>query len=154
MTTIAANLEGMAADSFLSDGNAVCKIIELPNMLIGYSGEVFYAQMLADWIKDGERGLCPPWDENFSDKDDRAADTALLILNSSGLFLMDGRGKKVRVARNYAAIGSGADIALGALYHNHTPQQAVEAACAHDSATKPPVVYVELPRGKRKKGKV
>lgn len=149
MTTIAANLEGMAADSFISDGNPASKIIRAPGpTLIGFCGELYYADLVARWVAGGMNGQCPPWDENFDDKDSKAHESEMLILNRKGLWRMDGRGHKVRIARSYAAMGTGGKAALAALYFGHTPEEAVEAACADDEASKPPIIYEPLRKRK------
>lgn len=149
MTTVAANIDCMAADSFTTDGMQIEKIIQLPTMLIGFCGDAYFAQMLADWVIEGERGPCPPWDINFAEEGDRAYETELLILDKNGLYSMDGRGKRIRITGPYAAIGSGSAVALGAMYFGHSPSDAVAAACVHDSHTKAPIICRELPRTKR-----
>lgn len=149
MTTIACNREGMAADSFVSDGNRVCKIFRLPGpALLGVSGFLFHGSAIVKWIVNGERGPCP---EPTTDEMD--AGTDLMLLNRHGIFLIGGRGHKVEVTDEYAAIGSGSDIALGAMFHGIGPEEAVLAAEYHDSGTKGPVRYEPLRKQPTTKGK-
>jgi ATP-dependent protease HslVU (ClpYQ) peptidase subunit len=161
MTTVAANLEGMASDSFIADGSRAKKIriVTLSaygltgQAVVGYAGGLYYAELLVKWVEEGCRGMCPPWDDNFKmDDDDKASDTELLILHRKGLFTMDGRGLFVPVHHMYHAIGSGQDVALGAMFHGHSPIEAVDAACFHDLHTKAPVDYIALPAGRKRKG--
>lgn len=144
MTTVAANRECMAADSFLHNGNSVLKIVEGDGILIGLIGDIFYAHMLARWVLTGARGMAPVWEEIWRyDKDDNACDTVLLILRRDGLFLLDGRGQPVPMG-DFAADGTGCDQALGILRAGGTPTDAVLRACETDPATKPPVITRSL----------
>jgi hypothetical protein len=152
MTTIAANSEGIAADSFIDDGNVAQKIYCAPG------GSLYYASTLARWyianhkLPEDQRSVIPPWDDSYKmDDDDKAGDSEILILTRKGLFRMDGRGIVLPIPRKYAAIGSGADVALGALFYGHTPVEAVEASAAHDANTKLPVVFELLVRRRPKK---
>lgn len=149
MTTIAANRTMMAADSFVTDGNRTVKMLKKHGIIVGYAGDFFYANALAAWVLGGREGPLPPApDEKWSDEADKPGDTALLILRKTGLSLMDGRGTEVALDGDYAAIGTGAEIALGALWAGKTPAEAVEAAATHDSNTKLPVHTLHLGRKK------
>lgn len=153
MTTIAANREGMASDSWVGDGNPASKIIRGSGILIGVAGDLYYGTLLARWVVEGERGMAPPWDESYKmDDDDKASDTTILILRKSGLFTMDGRCIVIQCTRDFAAIGSGSEAALGAMVLGHSPQEAVEAAVQVDASSKGPVVYESLAQSRRAKG--
>lgn len=140
MTTIAANRERMVADSFVNDGNRTVKIMKGVGIVVGYAGSLFYGSQLAKWVLEGARGAPP------HPGDDKRDDVELLILRKTGLSMMDGRGFEVPLDGEYASIGSGSDVALGAMWAGATPEAAVEAAAYHDSTTKLPVHIVTLKR--------
>jgi hypothetical protein len=145
MTTVACNRESMAADSFCSDGNRVAKVVRLPRALLGYCGDLYFANRILDWFRAGERGPFPE-----APSDELAIETNLLRLSRSGIHLVSGRGVVVEVTGAYAAIGSGADVALGAMFQGATPSQALAAAIYHDANTKAPVDHEYLIKGRTK----
>ena len=60
--------------------------------------------------------------------------------NDAGLYILQ---------RPYAAIGVGAEIALGAMAMGATARQAVIATCEHRTDCKLPVYTLSLPKGKK-----
>lgn len=139
VTTIAANLQGMAADSFVSDGSRISKIFRLSGpMLVGMCGSAYRGKKLVDWLSGGSRGPVP--------LDIDGAEEEVLILDRTGLYTMDAYGVRLAMNLAYAAIGSGKSEAHGAMFCGATPEQAVEASCFHDPGSKGPVIYEPLRR--------
>ena len=139
MTTIAANLNEMAGDSFLTDGHRTSKIFRIPKVgLVGYAGDAFYGMALIKWLSEGERGPAPMWDEA------KIEDTTLLILDTKGLWTMNARGIRIPEAHAWAGIGAGSDYAVGAMANGASPLRAVEIASMYDPDTKPPFTIFSL----------
>ena len=133
MTTIAANLTEMAGDTFLSDGHRTEKIFRITKVgIVGFAGDAFYGRALVKWVSEGERGPAPMWDEA------KIEDTTLMILDSRGLWTMNGRGIRLLCTHAWAAIGAGADYAVGAMAAGASPLKAVEIASMYEPNTKPP----------------
>lgn len=65
--------------------------------------------------------------------------TAGWILYRGGLVLIDTLGQIMRPAMLWWALGSGSDVALGALAAGASPRRAVEIACRFDLHCGPPV---------------
>jgi hypothetical protein len=63
----------------------------------------------------------------------------VLIVDSDGLAHEFNNGFLVPVHADYTAIGSGQLLALGAMAHGATAEEAVAAACLHDKASGGPV---------------
>lgn len=135
MTTIVADLTQMSADSWETGGSRIMKMYRAPGLIIGYAGEVFQSVKMCKWVLDGCRGAPPvPAD----------ADIELLILRKTGLTCMDGEGVEVPYDTPYAAIGTGAAVAHGAMWKGATTVEAIEAAATHDGCTKLPVHTLTL----------
>jgi ATP-dependent protease HslVU (ClpYQ) peptidase subunit len=66
-----------------------------------------------------------------------------MVSNKKKVFLADGLFV-VRV-KKYIAIGSGSEIALGALAAGVDVKKAVEITCAYNTLCGLPVVYTEVP---------
>jgi ATP-dependent protease HslVU (ClpYQ) peptidase subunit len=144
MTTIAANLDGMAADGFMSDGSLTKKLMRGPGCIVGFAGDAYGGRALASWWVEGRRG--PPPDQSDVDRDSRAE---LLVLSRSGLACVNYQGMVMELIGPYAVIGSGGDLALGAMLAGMSPEEAVAIACQRDAMSKLPVHYEAL--GRRRK---
>jgi ATP-dependent protease HslVU (ClpYQ) peptidase subunit len=145
MTTVACNLQTMAADSFIGNaaGARTTKIFKIGNEIIGFAGGLADALRLLEWVQDARRGP-PPIPE---DKEDRAA-VDMLILRRSGIYMFDGFGVEIKLDGQFAAIGSGAEYAMGAMAVGASPEAAVAVACEYDAGTRGPVCSINL-KGKR-----
>lgn len=144
MTTIAADLNGMAADSKCCFGDIhfpVAKIIRLKDgSLLATAGTATYtgpfeAAMLA--------GETPKLKEDSPD-----TDFAALHLTKAGLFVYDCSWHPDRVLSGHCAIGTGAMVAMSYLLNGASPSVAVERACEVDNNSGLPV-QTELLKGKR-----
>lgn len=140
MTTVVATRTHMAADTFFTDGSRGTKIRRVGRSLIGYCGPVYQAIEFIAWVEAGMRGAPPLKDKDKSDH------VGFVLLNSSGLYQMEGRGTLMPVDAEYWAIGSGADYAVGAMAAGATVEEAIEIAARYDPATKLPFTVEKLRR--------
>jgi len=128
MTTIAWDGKTLAADTLITEnGKRVgrCSKIENVNgILFGVSGGVEWLAAFRGWFLGGMKGDRPAM------KSGDSAAQAIVIYKDRVLSLMPD-GWDVMMAPFYA-IGSGQDLAMGALALGHTAQDAVRAACMID----------------------
>lgn len=143
MTTIAANLNRMAADSrvvaapgsFNSD-----KLLRTKRGIVGAAGDGAYCVAVIEWF-DGKRA---------KPRIPKAAEFAALLLNEKGLFYIEYDLALNRVHEGIYAIGSGAEYALGAmerdllLGNDPDPVTAVMCACRRDCNSAEPVSFLSL----------
>jgi hypothetical protein len=141
VTTLAADRYGMAADSFLSDGSHIRKMIHTPDGIVGFAGDAYYGVALRQWWVDGKRG--PPPDQAALAEDDRAE---LLLLDRNGFRMVNHLGLVLELDGPVATLGTGGDLALGAMLAGADPEAAVVIACERDSSSKLPVHYEALRR--------
>jgi ATP-dependent HslUV protease subunit HslV len=147
MTTIAYRDGILAADSratFQSEeGGARCvrcrKIYRKKTkagieVLIGTAGESSSGLLFVDWYGSDRK---PPI--KFLDGD---ADFLCLVVTPSGVLEYDKWCRGEEVEEEFAAIGSGAKAALGALYAGASAEEAVRIACKIDPYSSEPI-YVE-----------
>lgn len=157
MTTIAANLECMAADTRVTeDGCApfpATKIFRVGQSLFGSAGHGDMCLVMIEWLKTSRNrmALYKQWGDYDRDQ------IALLELNPKGLFRWTGWGipEQVIGVKHYA-IGSGQVAALKGMDKGESPEEAVRGAVNYDIYTGNPiqVEYLlppELTRRKRKR---
>lgn len=129
MTTVATDGQSMAADGQVSDHCETIvdhkreKVRRLSDgRIVGAAGSAFDAVSWAAWLESGKEGDCPIDSDLFVG----------LILNKDGTVLwVDHKGREV-AATPPCAIGSGQDLALGAMDAGATPGEAVNIACKRD----------------------
>lgn len=115
------------------------KIFEIGGSLFGIAGVTTKAMKVVDWLAAGcPDGAKPDTDDEF----------AILQLTHDGIWFWDSALRPIKFGTPYAAIGSGADFALGAMLAGKSPKQAVEIACKLDEGSGPPIVSAKLPRQK------
>lgn len=149
MTTIAANRELMASDSKVTlDGFGISypalKIFRGKDCVVGAAGDGENSTLLIEWAKNGFKAASRP---KFRRKKDAAddADAVLLILRSSGLFLLtDSDSEPERIEADFFAVGSGGLAARVAMMQGADPVRAVELACAVDDQSGLPVQVIRL----------
>jgi hypothetical protein len=133
MTVIAWDGKTLAADKRVTCNGypgTTTKITRAPDgALIGGAGDSDAIAVLRKWYMDG--ALPDAYPNNGCDGDCRAR---LLVITPSGqvtLYLSE----PVPVTLDDAnfAIGSGADVAMAAMYLGHNARKAVEVACALDT---------------------
>lgn len=139
MTTVAANRTMMASDSLINDGNNLCdthqKIWRIGDELIGLAGGLTHGLLFIDWYTRGrDSDNKPQLDDEFE----------ALVLSKDGLFSYYNTLVPVEINASYWAIGSGAPIAMGAMFMGASPASAVQAACMFDLYTDTPVIEYDL----------
>lgn len=131
MTTIACNSTTMSADTQFTAGNISYgghKIFKGKGYIVAFSGEQQVGIEFVAWLAGG-------------DKPERASEEfEALLLNSEGqIYYYESRYIPILIEEAYMAIGSGSQIALGALLCGRNPKQAVQLACIRDVFSSGPV---------------
>lgn len=138
MTTIAYRSGFLAADSAIAYNTYVNgqrdKIARCGEFLVAMAGATWLRPLVEQWALDG----CDPESvpEALLDNEDKFS---ALFVDRYGQAHEFDNGFLVPIHADYAAIGSGAMLALGAMAHGATAEEAVEAACLHDKASGGPV---------------
>ncbi len=134
MTVIAYRDGVMAADSNIVNGNIVIgeavKIKRLHGCLVGCSGTWASAAAFFDWFEKNGTISRPPADVKIEASDDWPV--SVLIVKGRKVYCIDGTGHPYEVKGPYFAIGSGAAVALGAMFAGADARQAIQAAIRHD----------------------
>ena len=146
MTTIAYKDGILASDSQETDGynKRKCgpKIIkrEIADsetgkqaILLGATGNSYAGAVAMDWYGTNQ----PP--PQFHDDD-----FELIIVDRSGVYTMDRYCRPIRTQEKFTAVGSGAAVALGAMYAGATAEEAVKIACKVDNYTSGKVITLTL----------
>lgn len=127
MTIIAYRNKELAADTLVVFGTLKCynttKIIKANNILAGAAGDNIYCLEFLDWASKGCIGKPP------KTKDDQG-----LVVTANGEIRIYYSDKFDIVQDDYVAIGSGCDVALGALYMGANSYNACLAAMNHVSS--------------------
>lgn len=152
MTTIAANLEMMAADSrVVIDETSYLspKLVKLPDAIIGAAGDAEACHMFFEW-----------WPKRDEDKFSlpKGLDVEALVLTKDGLYRYGEFGRADKIRDGIMAIGTGSAIAMASmdtmlkLGLAPDPRIAVEVACKRNPGSSLPVDYfvIEKPKRKRK----
>jgi hypothetical protein len=155
MTTIAANLECMAADTRVSiDGSAhyhTTKLFRVGDSIFGTAGDGMMCLVMIDWLRGKDRKRSTLY-ANWTEHTERSA-CWLLELNPKGLFVWDGWGIPEPLIDKRYAIGSGQVAALRGMDLGQSPEDAVKAAPDYDQYSGAPVQVEWLlpPELKRKR---
>jgi hypothetical protein len=131
MTTIAASLTQMSADTFSHtqvSGYCVNKIVRVGTTLVGCAGPGDWCNRFIEWRTKGGK---PP-------KVGKAELVEALVLDKTGLYIFYNTCVPDRIRLPYFAIGSGRQYALGALAAGLGTDRAIEIACQFDPYSKPP----------------
>ncbi len=126
MTTIVARGNCMASDSQQTAGDLLepikaQKIYRVNGSLVGLSGNPAQGWQFLEWLRDETDELAYP------EMDGAQA----LVLTKDGIYSYD--NEPVPINRGeYCATGSGRDVAIGALLHGATPEEAVRTAAEVD----------------------
>lgn len=129
MTTIAANLEMMAADSRRVGDvlSSIRKLRRYGNRIIGVAGDLACITVFWQWA-----------DAGFPEKKKPALPEGAfdaLELDEDGLWSWDRALSRYHLEDSYDAIGTGAMSAKTAMYLGKDPDEAVEIAKEHDECT-------------------
>jgi len=144
MTTIAYRSGLLAADTLISytsiTNGSREKIAKCGGFTVALAGPAWLRRPLEAWCAGG----CPEDDVPQVLLDHGNDFSALIIDNTTGdLFEFD-NGYLLPIFADYTAIGSGALLALGAMAHGASAEEAVEAASKHDKNTGGPVTSLSF----------
>lgn len=137
MTTIAVRDGVMASDSCMS-GNFVTdatKLYKKDGRIIGICGHVTQALVFVDWYFDRHQRQPSIANEN---------EWEAIVMSKDGLEYWDASLRPVPIKDKFHAIGSGAELAMGAMEAGKNAKQAVLIACRRDPYSAPPVVTMRL----------
>jgi ATP-dependent protease HslVU (ClpYQ) peptidase subunit len=131
LTTIVYRDGVMAADGRVTVGQLIVtdrckKITKLSDgALFALAGEDQLEKPIIEWLEEAEGGVAPPQGKDFS---------AILVDTQGNLSVFTGSGDRFVPWDDieYAAFGSGADVAYGALEMGATADQAVAASIKRD----------------------
>lgn len=131
MTVIAYDGRRLAADkqnTVHGFSDRVTKIFRVPGGMVGFAGHAVHIARLVEWFKAGRPA--DAWPAPTSE--DKCGD-ALFIDGDGRIFLYSGESPIPMVSESpFAAMGSGRDYALAALYLGHSASDAVRVASALD----------------------
>lgn len=122
MTTVAYRDGVLAADTLTTaNGNVdgyLPKISRVGRVLVGFAGSIPVGLKFRQWVADGMHGDSPY----------EGGDTGNgLVVSDAGIVCWSGKGQWP-VTTGYYALGSGSDIAMGAMEHGATAEEAVRIA--------------------------
>lgn len=141
MTTIAANLTMMAADSRVVHGDTHFpgqKLYRIPDGILGIAGSGKAMEQFLRWIMAGENP------DKVPDAKDVDGSFSAMILRPGLLYVYLDDYWPEPVNRDYHAIGTGGGPALMALRLGHSPIEAVTLAWEVDSNSGGPAVAMQL----------
>lgn len=143
MTTIVFRDGVLAADTAVFDRGCYCgqteKIFKSPNgSLFGAAGAIGDLIRFKEWMLAGEPEADRP---QFKDEDSEA-----VVIRPDGTVHWFGTRDHAQInsADNYYAIGSGFLIAMGAMAHGATAEEAINIAADLDSRTRRPLKILKL----------
>lgn len=141
MTTVAWRSGILAADTLIAYGSYTNgdreKIAQCGNYHAAVAGPAWVREPLEEWLRSGARRKnCP------NELLDNEEAFATIIMNGHGAIFDFTRGYLIPICADYAAIGSGGHMALGAMAHGATAIQAVRAACKHDKSSGGRITHV------------
>ena len=154
MTTIAANLKGMAADTLVTGGipKAYCdKIFRVRDSIVGMAGGNAYTTRWLEWF----RREMPPVESMLEiDNSDDEKQFVALVLDEKGIWMYTNMCDPDLLHNKYYAIGTGSQAACEAMKRGDTPKQAVRCAMKWDEGTGGKVTELLLikPAKERKRG--
>ena len=141
MTTVAANLECMAADTRVSvEGSAhynATKLFRVGDSIFGTAGDGMMCLVMVEWLGTKKRDRKELY-ANWTEHTERGA-CWILELNPRGLFLWDGWGVPESLLMSRYAIGSGQVAALKGMDKGESPEDAVKSAPDYDQYSGAPI---------------
>lgn len=143
MTTIAYRDGIMAGDTAVSDRGTYCgqyqKVFARDGALMGVCGCLGEVARLRDWFMAGAEGDPPALTDSDSE--------ALLITGDGVVEWVGHPNKRMVITGDMHAIGSGFQLAIGAMAAGASALQAVEVACDFDLCTRRPINLARLSDG-------
>lgn len=153
MTTIACDGRTLVADTRATEGTISSHVSKLHRFKHGYvaiAGDVLHGLKFVEWLKqrrgNSMRGF--PAHDMTEDGFD-----ALVLRDDGTMETWDHRGGPVPITDPFWALGSGKEVALGALHAGATVRQAVIIACKVDSASSLPLEAVEVKPNDKKRAR-
>lgn len=141
MTTIAWKNGQIAADRQGSEDNLATEVTKLhihENVAFACAGVFEEGEQFEEWYFERE-GKCPL----------KKTDALILDLDTGDCWYWEAKAKDERkIDDEFAAIGSGAQLALGALEAGASLKRAMEIACKRDNHTGMGIDYAEAKRRK------
>lgn len=131
MTTIATDGKSMAGDGvrlhfdtiITTNARKVCRMQD--GRIVGTAGDVAFGLAMVEWLGS---------DEAKPDLPSGSEGTILILHPGGSASVIDKHGKEIPVMLP-CAIGSGADIALGAMLAGASPAEALEIAISRDTGS-------------------
>ena len=129
----------LASDRQITDSNAGRKyewpkIQMLDDALVGICGDMYRGEAFVKMYRAGMRNACSKVPETWFQTDDEDMDFEVIVIKEKVIKIYNQLLIPLDISDvNYYAMGSGADIAYGALYMGATAEEAVKAAAAIDS---------------------
>jgi ATP-dependent protease HslVU (ClpYQ) peptidase subunit len=146
VTTIACDGISMAGDGRTLSANDIVlchgspKVLRLKDgSLLGCAGTSDVKHKLRDWLEQGAEGPFPKIKGAFS--------AMLLLPNGEGRYFNE---DEKWIAMEFPfAIGSGSEIALGAMDAGASPEEAVEIACRRDPFSGGAITRLDIPAAEK-----
>lgn len=140
MTTIAVRGTAIAADTQATDGNGIKtttarKIFEVNGGLVGLAGDLSDAMVFVEWLRNPKKARKPEAHSEFG---------ALELRADGKVYMWNPTLHALLIEDEYYAIGSGAPIAMGAMFVGATAEQAVRAAIKFDAYTSGGIAVAQL----------
>lgn len=140
MTTIAYKDGVLAADTLITANGMICgyakKIWRAGRLLIGGAGSDAVTNTFRDWVKDGMSGDHPLKKDIGN----------LFIVKPDGLTVMWCDDGPFLMKETFWALGSGEEVAMGAMAAGASARKAVQLACARDTRSGGDVTVLKLAR--------
>jgi 20S proteasome alpha/beta subunit len=144
MTTIAIRSGVIAADTLISYASITNgqreKIADCGRFAVALAGAARLRRALEKWCRE----FCPVDKVPQVLLDNEDSFSALIVDRLNGLVYEFDSGELTPVHADYTAIGSGALLAIGAMAHGATAEEAVLAASRHDKNTGGPVTSLSF----------
>lgn len=140
MTTIVYRNGVMAGDTAVFDRGTYCgemrKVYKHDGWLLGGAGAVSEMVQFRDWFLDNREGKPP---------EVKADQSEFMIVSPTGVVHWCGSAQSMcEMTGTFFAIGSGFEVAVGAMAHGATALQAIEIAADLNNMTRRPIIVERL----------
>ena len=147
MTTVAFDGESMSCDTMMTDGGIrlyiETKMIKNSEFVLGWAGSVGVARRVLAGVAESSLGdLLISGVKGQEDLESRL-DILLVCRETKQIFVLVGNNF-ISIRAAHHAIGSGADVAIGAMMHGATSKQAVKTSSKVDLNTGGRVLTIKV----------